>query len=145
MAYDTPIVKDYSTPYKTFNELDLGDDIFVIDIKDVSYTKCKVKEYIKQESKSYYKQNCFEIEFKIEIDGKLKKINVYDGNQFLERVTVFSTYNNNEDTFISTDERICKLVIEILKNRMNYQWEEFLRIFGNPLAGKYELRNIVLG
>lgn len=146
MAFCVHEVKDYSTPYKTFNDLDLDDNIYIIDIKNVSYKKYQIKEYIKEESKSYYKQNCFEIEFKIDVDGKLKKFNVYDGNRFLEKVTLFSnTYNNDEDTFISTDERICELVIEILKSRMNYQWGEFLRIFGNPLAGKYEPRHIVLG
>ena len=145
MAFYEPEVKDYSIPYKTFNDLYLDDNIYIIDIKNVSYEKYKIKEYIKEESKSYYKQNCFEIEFKIEVDGKLKKFNVYDGNRFLERVTLFSnTYNNDEDTFISTDERICELVIEILKNRMDYQWREFSRIFGNPLAGKYESRHIIL-
>lgn len=143
MAFCKIEEKDYSTPYKTFNDLNLDDDIYIIDIKNVSYEKYKIKEYIKEKSKSYHKQNCFEIEFKIEINGKLEKINVYDGNRFLEKVTLYSNaYNIN--TFISTDERICELVIDILRTRMNYQWEEFSRLFGNPLAGKYEPRHIVL-
>jgi len=144
MAFYEPEVKDYSTLYKTFNDLDSNDNIYIIDIKNVSYKKYKIKEYIKEKSKSYDKQNCFEIEFKIEIDGNVKKFNVYDGNRFLERVTLLPNTYNNEDTFISTDERICELVIEILKSRMNYQWGEFSRIFGNPLSGKYEPRHIIL-
>lgn len=142
MFYD-PEVIDYSTPYKTFNELCDGDTVFLVDYKKLEITEYNICDYSKKKSNDYYKKNCFEIKFKISLDPKsdvYESITIYDGNTFLYRG---STYKNLQVYFV-TDKRIADTILEMFKSRNHYQWDMFSEIFGNPLSGKYESKHIRL-
>lgn len=138
MLYN-PEKKDYSIPYKTFNDLKNGDKIFVIDYKSLEIIEYEISDYENKKSNDYYKVNCIEVSFRIPALENYNIMRIYNGNTF-----IFKTSYNYKDLFICTDKRICEVIIDLLHSRNNYQWSCFSEIFGHPLAGKFESRHIVI-
>ena len=57
MAFYNPSQKDYSTPYKTFNELSDGDHIFIYNIEKNEIYDCEVSNYDKKDESSHFDLN----------------------------------------------------------------------------------------
>ena len=130
---------DYSTPYKTFNDLETNDEIYEIDLKLLKIIPIKV-EIVERKKSSYgiHDLNRYEVLFNI-IGEKYSITRVSNGNQFLSMVSI-----NYKDRFLCTDKRIGDVIIDILRHRNSYQWACFEEIFGHPFAGRYEPAHIKL-
>lgn len=130
---------DYSTPYKTFNDLKTNDEIYEIDLKLLKIIPIKV-EIVEKKKSSYgiHDLNRQEVLFNI-IGEKYSITRVSNGNQFLSMVSI-----NYKDRFLCTDKRIGDVIIDILRHRNNYQCACFEEIFGHPFAGRYEPAHIKL-
>jgi hypothetical protein len=137
----SPEIRDYSISYKTFNDLCDGDKVFLIDYEKLEITEYTICDYEKKDSSDYYRQNCFEVSFKILHDQQTKKllqVKIYDGNTFI--------YDSHIGHYIylATDKRIADTIIQIMRSRNENQWDSFSSIFGNPLHQRYQPRDIVL-
>lgn len=131
---------DYSRPYKTFNDLETNDEIYEIDFRNLKIIPIKI-EIVEKSKSSYgiYDLNRQEVLFNI-IGEKYSITKVNDGNQYLSKIHI-----NYTERFLCTDKRIGEVILDILRHRNSYQWGCFSNIFGNPLEGKFEPRNIKLG
>lgn len=129
---------DYSTPYKTFNDLETNDEIYEIDFKELKLIPVNI-EIIEKKKSSYgsHDLNRYEVLFSI-IGEKNSITRVSDGNQYLSDVHI-----NYAERFFCTDTRIGQMILSILNRRNSYQWKCLTGIFGNPL-GKYAEREIKL-
>ena len=141
MAYvDWSQIKDtdYSTPYKTFNDLETNDEIYEIDFKELKLIPVNV-EIIEKKKSSYgsHDLNRYEVLFNI-IGEQYSITRVNDGNQYLSIAHI-----NYKERFFCTDKRIGEVILDILRHRNSYQWKCLTGIFGNPL-GKYAEREIKL-
>jgi len=137
MAYvDWSMIKevDCSIPYKTFNDLEDNDKIYLIDFKNLTIKEFIIKNPIKKENNSYKILNRFKITFEI---PEIEHITIDNGNCYLERVFI-----NYEESYITTDKRLALTIIEILKLRNSYQWECLTGIFGQPLNEYASKENI---
>ena len=131
---------DCSVPYKKFQELTDNDFIYMIDYKNLSIEKYELIDVKVKKVKEWDdRKNCFEVKLKIIGFDKDYEQTVYDGNCF-----IYSFYSNGVGRFFTTDERIAKSIIEIIRQRNHYQWECLTGIFGSPL-NKYAERDIKLG
>lgn len=129
MMYN-PTKKDYSTPYKTFNDLKNDDVVYIIDYKTVSIINVRISSYSKKLSDDRWKQNCWEIQFTLpELENK--KCFISDGNTFIFNAVP------NEDVYITTDCRIAETIFNLLRSRNMYQWHMFSSIFGNTVNLKH--------
>lgn len=129
--------RDCSIPYKKFQELKDGDFIFMIDYKNLSIDKYEIKDVEVTKVKEYdWRKNCYEVTMKIiGYDYEcLKKVS--DGNCFID-----TFYSNGEGTFFTTDERIAESIIDLIRQRNNYQWNCLIGIFGGP-RNKYSIKDI---
>lgn len=129
---------DYSTPYKTFVDLNTNDEIYEIDFKELRLIPIKVEIVEKNKSSYNHALNRQEVLFNI-INEKNSITKVYDGNQYLSKV-----YINCYERFLCTDSRIGEVILDIFKSRNDYQWACFEKIFGYPFTGKYEPAHIKL-
>lgn len=146
MAYvDWSQIKDhdYSVPYKTFNDLNIEQDVYLIDLNNLKIITCKVIEHNKtHETYNIHDINRFNVKLTIvnpDNPDRNEIISIYDGNQYITRVNI-----NYKDEYITTDDRIAYTVIELLKERNNRQWKMFSNIFGNPINNRYSPRDIKL-
>lgn len=140
---------DYSTPYKTFNELENEDKVYLINYEDLSIMEYVIMKYSKKDASNYYLKNHYEINFEIlynEKDDKWYSVHLYcDGNSLISNGMISSYYvYGRKEIFLTSDKRIADMIITILKYRNSYQWNCFTSIFGNPIDEKYELKNIPL-
>ena len=129
---------DYSTPYKTFVDLNTNDEIYEIDFKELRLIPIKVEIVEKNKSSYNHALNRQEVLFNI-INEKNSITKVYNGNQYLSKV-----YINYNERFLCTDSRIGEVILDILKSRNDHQWACFEKIFGYPFTGKYEPAHIKL-
>ncbi len=127
---------DYSKPYKTFIDLKDGDAIFLIDFKKLELKTLYIENISIKENNAYKVNNRFEVSFVI---PGIEYVCISDGNRYLDKVNI-----NYKDEYLTTDKRIGETILSLLRSRNSYQWECLTEIFGNPLAGKYEPRHIVL-
>ena len=131
---------DCSIPYKKFQELKNGDIIYFIDFKCLRLDKYNVEDVKIKDVPSWDdRKNCKEVELIISGFENDKQQNVYDGNNY-----IWSSYCNGEGRFFTTDERIGKSILEILRHRNSYQWNSLISLFGSPL-NKYAYKDIKLG
>lgn len=129
---------DYSTPYKTFTNLNDGDTIYIIDFKQLKVEPVIIDKYRKKEvNYNIHDHNHIEVEFTIKDTYNFMRVS--DGNRYVAKVSL-----NYADTYIVTDERICDVIIDLLRSRNAYQYGVFSSIFGNPLERKFEPRNVIL-
>lgn len=128
---------DCSIPYKTFNDLKNGDIIYKINYTNFEIEKFKIKEYNKKEESNYYQKNCYKIEFTVE-EIEYGRFCISNGNVF-----GYHFRDSRIEGFYITDERICDLLISIMKERNSYQWQTFTSLFGNPM-GCYAHKEIKL-
>ena len=130
---------DHSLEYKTFNDLQDGDEIYEVDFKELKLIPLIIENYRKDKaSYGIHDLNRFEAIFSIK-DEKNSITRAYNGNQYFAKFHI-----NYQDRFLTTDKRIGEEIINLLRARNSYQWNEFSNIFGHPLSGKYEPRHIVL-
>ena len=131
---------DFGDFYKTFKMLNDGDTIYCIDFKEVTILEHKVSCIKITDISDYYSKNRLKVEF--EITGNPLKhhdiITIYDGNTFISE-----QWDGQEKYFFTTDIRIAKPIIDIIRARNNYQWHTFTSLFGNPLGG-YAMKEIRL-
>ena len=131
---------DCSIPYKKFQELKNGDIIYFIDFKCLRLDKYNVENVKVKEVPSWDdRKNCLEVEFIISGFDKDYDQRVSDGNCF-----IYPFYSNGEGRFFTTDERIGKTILDILRHRNSYQWNSLTSLFGSPL-NKYAYKDIKLG
>lgn len=137
MRYD-PKERDFSKPYKTFNDLSEGDEIFMYDIEDNEVYDCKVSKIEKEDASSYFDVNRKEVKLVVDKLGVCSYgFTVYDGNTFI------SMYHNGE-CFAITDSRIVEQIKYIIMHRNQYQWSTIMKVFGGPLDG-YAKQPVILG
>jgi len=128
---------DCSIPYKKFQELKNGDIIYFIDFENLTLQRYKVDNINIKDVPSWDdRKNCKEVELVISEFDRNSKQNIYDGNNY-----IWSFYSNGEGNFFTTDERIGKSILEILRHRNSYQWSVITSLFGNPL-NKYAYKDI---
>lgn len=128
---------DCSIPYKKFQELKDGDIIYFIDFKSLNLNKYNVENITIKDVPSWSdRKNCKEVELIISGFDNDRKQNVWDGNNY-----IWSFYSNGEGIFFTTDERIGKSILDILRHRNSYQWNTITSLFGNPL-NKYAYKEI---
>lgn len=127
--------RDYSQPYKTFNDLENGNIIYLIDFRNLTIKDFIIDNYNKKENNTYKVINRFEVSFKL-YDSHYVVID--DGNQYLSKVNI-----NHQEEYITTDERIANLIIGLLKERNSYQWNSFVSLFGSPMH-KYAMKDTIL-
>lgn len=131
--------RDCSTPYKKFQELKDGDNIYMINYKDLSIDKYMIKDVEVTKVKEYdWRKNCYEVTMKIIGYDYERPQRVSDGNCFIDKF-----YSNSEEMFFTTDERIAESIIDLIKQRNHYQWDCLTGIFGRPM-NKYALKDIKL-
>lgn len=131
--------RDCSTPYKKFQELKDGDNIYMINYKDLSIDKYMIKDVEVTKVKEYdWRKNCFEVKLKILGFDRDYEQKVIDGNCFID-----TFYSNGEGTFFTTDERIAESIIDLIRKRNHYQWNCLTGIFGSPM-NKYATKDIKL-
>jgi len=118
---------DYSTPYKTFLDLNNGDTVYIVNFQELKLEPITIENY-KHKNNNYniHEHNHIEVECKLK-DVYNGWIRIFDGNTYINKVSL-----DYIDTYITTDERIGDIVISLLKSRNNYQWGVFKNIFGNP-------------
>ena len=139
MAFLVHNPHDCSIPYKKFQELTDKDFLFMIDYKSMSIKNFEVSDIKVVKVKEWDdRKNCLEVKLRIIGFDNDHEQSVYDGNCF-----IYSFYSNGEGTFFATDERIAKIVLDILRQKNSYQWSCFTSIFGNPM-GRYAVRDIKL-
>ena len=129
MAYvDWSSVKeiDCSKPYKTFIDLKDGDAIFLIDFKNLELKTLYIENVSTKENDTYKINNRFEVSF---IIPGVDHICISDGNKYLDKVHI-----NYEDEYLTTDERIGEIIIDLLRSRNSYQWGCLTGIFGGPMS-----------
>jgi hypothetical protein len=139
MAYvDWSQVKevDCSKPYKTFIDLKDGDAIFLIDFKELELKTLYIENISSKENNAYKINNRFEVSFVI---PGIEYVCISDGNKYLDKVHI-----NYKDEYITTDNRIAEVIIDLLRSRNSYQWNCLTGIFGNP-TNKYAEKEIRLG
>jgi len=139
MAYvDWSQVKevDCSKPYKTFIDLKDGDAIFLIDFKELELKTLYIENISTKENNAYKINNRFEVSFVI---PGVEYVRISDGNKYLDKVHI-----NYKDEYITTDNRIAEVIIDLLRSRNSYQWNCLTSIFGNP-TNKYAEKEIRLG
>ena len=130
MAFLTHIPHDCSIPYKKFQELKNNDKIYLIDFKSLNLETYQVVDIKTMKVPEWDdRKNCIEIEFKIEGFDRDSIQKVYDGNNY-----IWSFYSNGEARYFTTDERIGKSILDILRSRNSYQWSSFTSLFGSPLS-----------
>lgn len=119
---------DFGKPYKTFNELQDGDEVYIVKAEDISILKGTVKNYKKEDKSDYWSHNYTMVEFEL-TDFKLddNEFTIYDGNSF-----IYEEYNDK--LFIVSDKRIADTICRVLYMRNCCQWEQFTSIFGNPMS-----------
>lgn len=138
MAVYNPHQQDFGTPYKTFNDLSNGDDVFIYDIEKNEVYSCKVSKYDKHDESSYFNLNHTKVKFSAERLGICSyELSVFDGNSFI------AMYHNGE-CFAITDNRIVEQIKRIILHRNQYQWSTIMQLFGGPLDG-YAKQPVILG
>ena len=142
MRYE-PKEVDYSTPYKTFNDLKNGDKVYMINYKDLSIMEYVIMNYSKKDISNYSQKNHYEINFEIlynEKDDKWSSVHLYsDGNSLIGNGMISSHYvYGRKEMFFTSDERIADIIITILRERNTYQWNSFHQLFGrNPQNNEF--------
>lgn len=139
MAYVEFKQYDCSVPYKKFQELKDGDNIYMINYKDLSVDKYMIKDVEVTKVREHdWRKNCYEVMMKIiGYDYEYPK-SVSNGNCFID-----TFYSNGEKTFFTTDERIAESIIDLIKQRNHYQWNCLTGIFGHPM-NQYATKDIKL-
>ena len=138
MAFYNPSQKDYSTPYKTFNDLSNGDHIFIYNIEKNEIYDCEVSNYGKKGESSYFDLNRTNVKLLAKrTSDESYELNVFDGNSFI------AMYHNGE-CFAITDNRIVEQIKYIILHRNQYQWSTIMQLFGGPLDG-YAKQPVILG
>lgn len=129
---------DFGEPYKTFNELQDGDKVYIVKVEDISILNGTVKNYKKEDKSDYWSHNYTMVEFELP-DLKLNdnEFTIYDGNSF-----IYEQYNDN--LFIVSDKRIADILCRVLYMRNHCQWAQFTSIFGNPMS-RYADKPVILG
>ncbi len=131
---------DFGDPYKLFKELKDGDKIYSIDYKNIDIKEHKISKVSVQDISDYYSKNRFKVEFEITDNPTNDKIvKVYDGNSFIH-----NQWDGRNHFYFTTDERIAKMICDILCSRNSYQWSTFTSLFGNPMSG-YATKPVILG
>ena len=130
---------DYSTPYKTFLDLQDGDKIYEINLSELIVIEHNIYHFHSELKESYKVKNKYEVEFNFNQDSRINPIRIYDGNTYISEA-----YVDYKKGYYTTDKRIADIIISILRDRNKVQWKQFSSIFGNPLSGKYEPKHIVL-
>lgn len=137
MAYLVRTERDCGVPYKTFNELNNGDTVYVVMVDHITKVKCKIENYSKEDASDVWNHNCMKVEFKLPEYNTQKEFSIYNGNVFIEEI-----YNDN--AFIVTDERLADMVCRMMRTRNGCQWNQFTSIFGSPMS-RYADKPVVLG
>ena len=128
--------RDCSIPYKKFQELKDNDFIYRINYEDLTIKTYGIKDVNISKSRDFYMKNCYEVMFKIiDFDHEYPQ-RIVDGNCF-----IVSIYYNGVGIYFTTDKRIAEMIISILRDRNNYQWESFNKIFMHS-TNKYNLNDI---
>lgn len=129
--------KDCGIPYKTFKDLSNGDTVYIIAVDHITKLKSKVANYKSEDNSDYWAHNCTKVEFELPDFNTQKVFTLYNGNVFIEE-----EYHDN--VFLVSDERIAEMICRILYTRNGCQWEQFTKIFGNPMS-RYADKPVVLG
>ena len=140
---------DHAKPYKTFNDLKDGDNIYIVDFKQMEIRELKISDYKKKDRSDYKSKNLTEVEFKVNESYNTKNKNnsycignsyvrISDGNQYFS-----NAYVDYTEVYYSTDSRIANIILKLLQYRNSYQWNCLTGIFGNPM-GQYAHQQIKL-
>lgn len=130
---------DYSTPYKTFLDLQNGDKIYEINLSELIVIEYNIYHFHSELKESYKVKNKYEVEFNFNQDSRINPIRIYDGNTYISEA-----YVDYKKRYYTTDKRIADVIISILRDRNKVQWTQFSSIFGNP-TNKYAEKEIRLG
>jgi len=137
MAYLVRTEQDCGVPYKTFNELNNGDSVYVVMVDHITKVKCKIENYSKEDVSDVWNHNCTKVEFKLPEYNTQKEFSIYNGNVFIEEI-----YHDN--AFMVSDERLADMVCHMMRMRNGCQWNQFTSIFGSPMS-RYADKPVVLG
>lgn len=130
---------DFGDPYKLFKELKDGDKIYSIDYKNINIKEHKISKVSIEDISDNFSKNRFKVEFNITDNPTNDKIvKVCDGNTFLH-----NQWDGRNHFYFTTDERIAKVICDLLYSRNEYQWNTFTSLFGNPM-GNYETKPVIL-
>lgn len=133
--------REFGTPYKRFMDLEVGDNLYFINLENIHIEVGRVRTVDVQDTSNSFARNRTSVEYSIEVKNESDKsevFKIYDGNSFIDG---YSLSNNN--ILVCTDERISNSIVDALRSRNNIQWKKFTSIFGNPMGG-YAAKDIVL-
>lgn len=131
---------DFGDPYKLFKELKDGDKIYSIDYENIDIKEHKISKVSIEDISDNFSKNRFKVEFEIS-NNPLQysdKIKILDGNTFISK-----EWDGRNSFYFTTDERIAKVMCDLLYSRNEYQWNTFTSLFGNPM-GNYETKPVIL-
>lgn len=132
---------EFGTPYKRFMDLEVGNDLYFINLEDMLIELKHVRTVDVKDTSDYFAHNRNSVEYSIWVKNETEKLEVYkiyDGNSFIDYCSLIK---NN--IIVCTDERIAKAMVEALRLRNNIQWEKFTSIFGNPMDA-YATKGVIL-
>lgn len=130
---------NFGNPYKLFKDLKDDDYIYLIDFKDLKIVPIQVYSIKVTDISDYWSTDRYKVEFDTSDIKLCHEPTIWDGNTFITEI-----YDGQETWFFTTDERIGKSILDIIRQRNNYQWETFTSLFGTPL-NRYADKEIKLG
>lgn len=126
MARLIHIPYDCSVPYNRFQDLKDGDIIYFIDFKSIELKRYIVENInIKEVPEWDDRKNCLEVELVISGFDEDRIQRIANGNNY-----IYEFYLNGNGYFFTTDERIGKSILNIIRSRNAYQFDIFNHIFG---------------
>ena len=130
---------NFGNPYKLFKELEEDDYIYWVDFKDLKIVPIQVYSIKVTDISDYWSTDRYKVEFDTSDIHLNHEPTIWDGNTFITEI-----YDGQDTWFFTTDERIGKSMLDIIKQRNHYQWETFTHLFGTPLS-RYADKEIRLG
>jgi len=129
----------FGNSYKLFKDLKEDDYIYWVDFKDLKIVPIQVYSIKVTDISDYWSTDRHKVEFDTSDIKLYHEPTIWDGNTFITEI-----YDGQETWFFTTDERIGKSILDIIRQRNNYQWETFTSLFGTPL-NRYADKEIKLG
>ena len=130
---------NFGNPYKLFKDLKDDDYIYLIDFKDLKIVPIQVYSIKVTDISDYWSTDRHKVEFDTSDIKLCHEPTIWDGNTFIAEI-----YDGQKTLFFTTDERIGKSILDIIRQRNSYQWETFTHLFGTQL-NRYADKEIKLG
>ena len=130
---------NFGNPYKLFKDLKDDDYIYLIDFKDFKIVPIQVYSIKVTDISDYWSTDRYKVTFDTSDIKLCHEPTIWDGNTFITEI-----YDGQKTLFFTTDERIGKSILDIIRQRNNYQWETFTHLFGTQL-NRYADKEIKLG